>query len=135
MQFWAVFKPDGLHPLYSSDDETMKKLKYDTEYLFKVTKPRNIAFHRKNFALINMVYENQEQFNNIDDLRAYLTIKAGFYNRIPTGKGDMILPKSISFAAMDDTEFSEYYSKMIDAVIAFLDISKKDVLQNISDFM
>ena len=135
MEIWAEIHEDGLHPLYNSDVEKFSKLKLRTQYKFVVTKPRNLQFHKKAFALFNMTFENQEIFNNLDDMRAYLTIKSGFYNRIPTGKGEMILPKSISFTSMDETEFEDYYNKLIDAVIVFLDISKEDIMQNIADFM
>ena len=45
---------------YDSDFEKAKKIKPLKEVKCKITQPRNIKFHRKFFALINLVYDNQE---------------------------------------------------------------------------
>ena len=125
-----------LKPAFGSDYEKFQKIPIDEPVVFKWTKQRNIKFHRKFFALLNMIFENQELYSNIDELRYDLTVEAGYYT-IKTNfiTGEMTRsPKSISFDKMDDLEFSEFYNSFIDAVINWLKWDKKDILQNIDQF-
>ena len=136
MEFWAQRHEDGLHPLYNSDDEQLKKIRLHTDYKFIVTKPRNIKFHGKYFSMINMVFENQEQYNNIDDLRYELTKAAGYYYMVPDLNGvDQKKAKSISFASMDDIEFGDYYKAIWDVVAKWLDISDEQIRENLVNFL
>ena len=125
----------GLTPLYNSGYESYQKLKIGWRGEVKFKQPLNISFHRKYFALINMAYENQEKFNNVSHYRKYLTCKAGFYTAYETDKGTFIEADSISFASMDELEFNELYSKMLDVIIKEMGITGEDVAQNIVDFM
>lgn len=45
-------------PLYPADYEEKKKLKLGVEYEVEVRIPRNIGFHRKFFALLNVGWAN-----------------------------------------------------------------------------
>ena len=91
-------------------------------------KIRNILFHRKYFALLNIGFDNWEpgEINskygvpekNFERFRADLTILAGFYeNTIRLDGSVRIEPKSISFAKMTAEEFADLYSKTIDVLI------------------
>jgi len=92
---------------YNSDYELAKKVPLNEPIVFEWSKPRNLKFHKKFFALLNMVYENQEQYNNIEHLRKDLTISAGYYDLRYNIEGvEVQEAKSISFAKMDDVEFS-----------------------------
>ena len=125
-----------LKPAFGSDYEKFQKIPIDEPVVFKWTKQRNIKFHRKFFALLNMIFENQELYSNIDELRYDLTVEAGYYTlktNFITGEVTRS-PKSISFDKMDDLEFSEFYESFIDAVINWLKWEKKDILQNIDQF-
>ena len=125
----------GLTPLYNSGYDSYQKLKIGWEGEVTFKQPRNISFHRKYFALINMAFENQEKFNNVIHYRKYLTCKAGFYTAYETDKGTFIEADSISFASMDEIQFAELYSKMLDVIIKELGITGEEVAQNIVDFM
>lgn len=117
---------------YSSDYEKAKKLKVGDEIEFEYKKPRNYKFHKKLFALLNLVYQNQEHYNNIDHLRTDLTIAAGFYDKRYSIHGEEIIePKSISFASMDEIEFNEYYNRIIDQIVKYFHFDKQDILDNI----
>ena len=79
----------------------LKKIKVGEEYQCDIKQPRNYKFHRKFFALINMVYENQDIFINIDHLREELTKATGYYDSYINHKGATVYrAKSISFAKM-----------------------------------
>lgn len=123
----------ALKVAFDSDYESLKKIPLNEAILFKWTKQRNVKFHRKFFALIKMVYENQEQYKSIDKMRKDLTIAAGYYNEETNYLNGLITQdaKSISFDKMDQNEFNEFYSRFIDAVIAWLKWDKQDILDNI----
>ena len=74
-------------PSHDSDYELCKKIKVGSTVSCEIKQPRNVAFHRKFFALINLVFENQEVFDNIDFMRKEITKAAGFYDEYLNHKG------------------------------------------------
>lgn len=122
-------------PAYDQDKENLKRFKAGEPFMAQVTKPRNLRFHRKAFALFNMVFENQEVYRNLDDLRHDLTIEAGYFIEGSNIHGEVIKrAKSISFAAMDDLEFSNYYNAVIETIVKYFHFDKQDILDNVEDF-
>jgi hypothetical protein len=120
---------------HDSDYEIAKKIPLNEPIVYEWTKPRNYLFHKKFFALLKLVYENQEVYNNMDELRKDLTINAGFFTSRFDFKGvEVIEAKSISFASMDENEFQEFYNRIIDEVIKWLSISKQDILDHIEQY-
>jgi uncharacterized protein YozE (UPF0346 family) len=135
MEFWAEIWEDGLHPVYNSDYDQLKKLKLKTRYKFVVTQPRNPKFHRKGMALINIAFDNQERYNSFNELREFLIIDTGRYHWVTNFQGQKEKrANSISFSAMDNLEFKAYYSDLIDAVIRFLGTKREDLMQQVVDF-
>jgi hypothetical protein len=120
---------------YNSDYEMAKKIPVNEPIEYEWKKKRNYKFHKKFFALIDLVYENQEQFNNKDLLRKQLTIKAGFYDAFFDIDGvEQREAHSISFASMDENEFQELYARFIDAVFDWLGIEKQDLIDEIDQY-
>jgi len=126
---------NGFKPAYNSDIEIAKKIKLNEPFVYEFSSPRNIKFHRKFFALLNLVYDNQEIYTNIDHLRYDLTIEAGFYTVRHNLHGVEILePKSISFAKMNDIEFSEFYNAIVDVIIKWLGVDKESIQEQIEQY-
>lgn len=122
-------------PAYDSDYELCKKIKVNEPYEFEYKKPRNYEFHKKFFGLINLVYENQEKYNNLDDLREDLIIEAGFYTKRYDFLGvEIKKANSISFASMDEVEFSDLYSRVIDVIVKYFNFGKQDIIDNVEQF-
>lgn len=120
---------------YDSDYETAKKIKVGEPYEFEFKNVRNLKFHKKFFALMNMVFQNQEIYKNIDYLRKDLTIEAGYYEvRADINGCEIKEPKSISFASMDEDEFNYYYNSVIDVIVTYFHFEKQDILDNIEQF-
>lgn len=99
-------------------------------------KPRNPAFHRKAFALLNVAfaYWNPEcdmpGQKDFDAFRRQITILAGFYKTVYRVNGDFeLVADSISFANMDESRFQQWYSAVLDVVLSHImtDVSQKDV--------
>ena len=126
-----------LVPLYGSDYDNLKaaKLKEGQTYEIEIKKPRNYEFHKKFFALLNLAYDNQDTFEDFKALRTYLTCKAGHYEQIETPNGFMIMPKSISFAKMDEVEFDGLYHSVINAICKFIDVEAKEIENEIVNYI
>ena len=136
MKIYLLFTDNGqFTPAYNSGYEKAKRFKPGETVLADITKPRNLGFHRKFFALLNMGFENQEKYDNFEDYRAVHVMKAGYYKMIETDKGMVYLPKSISFGSMDNLEFQELYNRMIDVLIKELGLDQGAIEKELSSFM
>ena len=121
MAKFAVCKlPNNLLSHVDDDGyDILKKIKIGEIYENEIKKPRNYKFHRKFFALLKLVFENQDKYDNIKDLRVEIELKTGNYEEHLTLKGKIIyIPKSISFDKMDDIEFEKLYNKSIDIILS-----------------
>jgi len=92
--------------------------------IFQV-KERNYMFLKKYMALIDLTFENLPEsleiyFNNATDLRRDITVQSGFYDiKFDVFGNEIKLPKSISFAKMNEQTFRELYNTSIDTIIKF----------------
>ena len=120
---------------YDSDYEKLKKIKVAEPYEFEYKNVRNLKFHKKYFALINLLFQNQERYNNLDHLRKDLTIEAGYYDLRANIHGEEVKEaKSISFASMDEDEFSEYYNAILDCIVKYFNFDKQEIIDNVEMF-
>ena len=116
---------NNIKPLFDSDYEALKKVPKNTEVEIEIKQKRNIRFHKKAFALLNLCFQNQDNFESFEAMRYYLTCKAGFFEIHPAPSGEpVVLAKSISFSSMDETEFSDWYDKVLNQV---LKLTKADI--------
>lgn len=136
MKITLIKKLNGTFiPAYESDFENAKKIAINESYEFEYKKPRNYKFHKKFFALLNLVYDNQERYNNIDHLRHDLIIEAGFYEIRYNMQGvEVYVPKSISFAKMDELEFNELYTRCIDVIVKYFNFNKQEIKDNVEQY-
>ena len=120
---------------HNSDYEKIKKLKVGEEYQCEIKQPRNLKFHRKFFALINLLFENQEQYSNIERLRKDLIIEAGFYDEWADLHGEIHKEaKSISFASMKEHEFNDLYNRVIDVIVKYFHFGKQEIVNNVNQY-
>lgn len=120
---------------YNSDYEKAKKLKAGVEFECEVKKKRNYKFHKKYFALINLVFDNQEQYANIDHLRHDLTKVSGFYSIRKDIEGNEVIEvDSISFSNMDELTFNDLYSKTLDSIVKYFHFDKEEINTHIEQY-
>ena len=136
MKVFLVKQGNGSYlPANNSDHDTLRKIKVGAIVSCDIKQPRNIGFHKKFFALINLVFENQEIYDNIDFLRKELTMKAGFYDTYLNHKGvQKYEAKSISFASMSQEEFESLYQRFLDAVEDAFKFDSELIKENIENF-
>lgn len=102
---------------YAKWQSKVKAMEIGETLEFTWKSPRSPKFHRMFFGMLGALFDQQEQFADVDQLRAWLTVGAGYCEFVPGPKGRMVaLPKSIAWVAMDDSDFRE----LVDAVWAFL---------------
>lgn len=106
----------ALRPADQQGDDAMRGIK-DGPVLVRIKKPRNPYHHRKLFAMLGIVLKNQEHYKNMDDLLNVCKLRVGHVTTIATKYGDVQVPRSISFAALDQTAFNAFYDAAVDWVI------------------
>lgn len=77
--------------------------------------PRNPKLHRLHFAVMKALFDAQEQFAELDPMRKWLYVGAGYADFLPGPKGKMVaIPKSIAYDKIDDADFSDLHRKVVD---------------------
>ena len=111
MKFLAVKRLGSLQPADEAGEAAIRKLGLGELVTVEVKRPRNGKFHRKFFAMLQIILQNQEHYQSIDDLLDVCKLRTGHCRAIQTKQGEVKIPKSISFSAMDDTEFADFYDR------------------------
>jgi len=135
MKFFARNTIAGLVPLYPSDFDEKRKLKLGQDYEVEVKNPRNVGFHRKFFALLNVGHENTKMTMPMDTYRRYLLMKSGYFTMYTTDKGVFYEAQSISFSSMNQDQFEEVYSRVLDKIIEDIGATKEDIETMLINFM
>lgn len=124
MKILCVVTENGLAPKYDSDREEFSRLKRNTDVLVEVGKKRNYEFHKKFFALLKLTYDNfpermEDKLNvhSVEDLRTRLKIDLGLYEVSHYENQSVIVPKSIAFDKMDETEFEKFYKMSVNHIL------------------
>lgn len=125
MEIYCKVTPLGLVPLYDSDHDEKKRLRNGDVVKCKITRPRNYKFHKKFFALVRLTLDNLPEstaealgIRNEDDMLNRIKCDLGLYDVFQIGKQPVISLHSISFAAMDNTEFERFYNRTVDLVLS-----------------
>lgn len=123
MKLRLLNTPLGLKPLYDEDLDEKKKLKLGEVYQADIRLVRNLQFHKKAFALLNLSWQylperTQNGFRSIDGFRSYITVAAGYYEVYfnPRLRDFVEVPRSWAFDSMDNAEFTTFYEKIKDVI-------------------
>ena len=101
--------------------ELASKLKVGEVYRHEVKKPRNYIFHKKYFSLLNLAFENQENYDSFESFRDAITMQAGYYDSHVSLKGVTVFkPRSISFSSMDELDFDKLYNQTINVILKYV---------------
>lgn len=129
---YMVKTPGGiLIPSTDECREAMQKLPNGVEHKVSITRPRNIKFHRKMFALFRCGYEiwcetvdtNKEYkgckvMTDFHQFRADVLILAGYYQATFRTDGSVRFnAKSLSFHSMDDEEFERAFNDVLNVIL------------------
>ncbi|MFT0333150.1 DUF1367 family protein [Bacteroides uniformis] len=144
MDIFCKVTPCGLVPLHDSDLDLKKRLRVGSVVRCKVSNPRNYEHHKKFFALVRLTFDNLplplvEKWNirnEYDMLRRFKRDLGYFTNTINEYGEHEIEYLSISFVAMEQHEFEQFYNQCIDLVLFkyIKGIDKQDLITEIENF-
>lgn len=140
MKFHVVKRANGLFaPAYDSDFEKSKRVPVGELIEIEHKQKRNYEYHKKFFAMLKFVMDNAPEvvdensgevkpmFNSIDQLLTFVKLGVGHYESIFSGKNEYKIPKSISFAAMDEHEFNDMYNRSFDVVKRIVSVTSEEL--------
>lgn len=124
MEIYCRVTASGLVPMYDSDYEERQRLVEGETVLCVIRKPRNYEFHKKFFALVRLTFDNLPErlvrmlnIHSEQDMLDNLKLDLGLYSVVYHGGKAVIKLGSISFAAMDETDFQKFYDRCVDVVL------------------
>jgi hypothetical protein len=121
-----------------ADEETRalgRKYKLGEVYKAEVVKPRNLKHHRLAFALLNLTYQNQDRYTNFNVFRKAVAIAAGHVDELITLDGEVLLqPRSISFDALDEVEFTPVMAAMMTVCCGILGMNAPELEAEVSKY-
>ncbi len=114
----------SLRPIDEAGEIVLQGMAMQAVVEVEIRRIRNVQHHRLFWALMSLVWEqidDKERFPTVEDLVTEVKIITGHYTRrdmVVEGKRYPVLtPKSISFAAMDQTTFSAFFERCVDWVV------------------
>lgn len=112
----------ALKPCHPEDAELLAKMKEGRPYRLEYTQTRSLPHMRKFGALLGMVAETHPVYSTRPKALTAIKIAVGHVDWVPhPDTGELLpIPKSISFARMDQAQFDNFYADAVEAVIAHL---------------
>ena len=125
---------NALHPFDDKAAAVLKKWKEGDYIEVEVKRPRNSQFHRKFFALLNIVFANTDHFENMEEVLTYFKIKGGIYKTIKVNGNFYPMVGSIAFSKMDEDEFALFYDKAIDTALQLIPMDREELALQVAKF-
>lgn len=111
----------------------LAKLPFGKLLRVEVKQPRNSAHHRLYWALCARIGDAVGV--DSEDISDVLKSRTGHVRRVKTRRGVEEFPKSISFAAMDQTAFRDFFDKCVHVIYTEFGIARADVLECVKDLL
>jgi len=131
VKIWVRRGLDGFQPIDEEGSDFFRTLEPYSIAQATITIPRNLAHHRKFFALLNVVYKSCGNWKSVDHMLIELKFRLGMVELVTFANNTLIkVPASISFAKMDQAEFNKFYDR---ALVELCDMAggiKEDELRN-----
>ena len=125
-------QPD--HDAWTKFRRNLEAMKPGTWIRMEWARPRNGRFHRKFFALLQLVANNSEVYDTAEKALVAVKLVTGHFDlMVHPETGEIVqIPRSISYDAMEQDEFDRFYSAAVDGVLqhilSHLDAEKMDRL-------
>ena len=109
-----VRTPGGLKAADDAAVEALRRLAQGEVVRVELRKVRNPQFHRKFFALLQLVRDSTDAWATTEALLADLKVEMGHCDEFRLRNGQTVMiPRSISFGSMDDMEFTSFYERAL----------------------
>lgn len=105
----------GLKAVDDQGTEILRKVKVGEIVQCELNKPRNLAHHRKFWALLNVFWAAAGDWSSPYGVLIELKVRLGHVQEVLIREtGEIVkVPKSISFAQMDQNEFDTFYERAL----------------------
>jgi len=118
---WMRLDGGALIPADKDAQDRISRIKRDGLVMVQVRQPRNPRQHRMAWGLARIVWENTERYASpervMDEIKVNLGHCDSFMLKIKgVGEVEQLMPRSIAFESMDQTEFDAFFESMIDYV-------------------
>ncbi len=142
-------RPDAFIATDHAMIEAMNGIKNGETVKAVITVPRNLQHHKLLFALLNLVWKSQpepQMFPTVESLLDTLKMATGHVKEVRTvtqthdGKFSwsvILVPDSISFAAMDQVSFREWFDSAVRIILERVlpNCNKADLEQQVYDML
>lgn len=132
--FWCIRKGDALVPDGSDSCAAMAKIPFGARIHVEAKRPRKSGHHRLYWGLCARIATAIDvKQENVSDI---LKIETGHCDVIRSKKyGEIRLPRSISFAQMDQTAFDEFFERCVRVIQSEWGIARQDVFDAVADLL
>jgi hypothetical protein len=103
----------GFRPVNEAAEKFAHKISMGTTVELKGSRPRNLQHHKKFFKMLDIVFENQTHYKSVEELLGICKLAIGHCDVVQTPRGPQRLPKSISFASMNQSQFEDFYDRSV----------------------
>lgn len=132
--FYAIRTPQGLVPDGVESSAEFSKIPFGKPVRVEVRQQRNIGHHRLYWAMVQRIASAVgAEPENISDM---LKISTGHCMTVHSKTlGTVRLPRSISFAKMDQTQFHDFFERCVQTIYTEWGIGRDDILSAVSDLL
>ena len=118
MECYLVKQNGRLYPADQSEAEKLNGIEPNKPIKCKLSNLRNYENHKRFFALMNLVFENQDKYESLDVMRKEIIMRTGRYISHHHLNGAISYhPQSISFDSMQEDEFKQLFSDAINVCL------------------
>lgn len=109
-----------LRPVDEAGEDVLRKLKNGATVQVEIKQPRNVAHHRKYWALVGLVAENTERYPDAETVHQALKIAVGLRTEFTMPDGTKgYIPGSIAFHKMSQGEFDVFFDRACDVIAKY----------------
>ncbi len=131
--FFAMREGMNLRPFGAESAAVLGKLPLTKMLKVEVVQPRNGKHHRLYFTLCTRIGDALGMES--EDISDVLKLRTGHVREIKTKHGVERIPKSISFAAMDQDQFRIFFDKAVNVITQEWGIARSDILDCVRDLL
>ncbi len=113
-----------------------RKLKEGDLFWVETSRQRNLQHHRKFWAMCNFLAEHSS-IENAEHIAGLLKLRTGHCDVVETAQGTERIPRSISFASMDQRAFEEFYEACLRVIVTDImpGVRREDLKRELEAFL
>lgn len=132
--FWVRRVGDTLQPADTESACELGALPFGKDLRAELKQPRNMRFHRLFWVLCSKIAAATDLDRGV--VADMLKIASGHCHVIHSKKyGTLHLPRSISWAKLDQSEFNVFFEGCVKAIYSEFGIARPDVLALVGDLL